>query len=148
MKLTGLCKNLRPGKCLELAKSRNLRQIGIFVGVCVILSPLIIYCLIQIINAYRLYRMNQDSLDELAPSKQLGVSIMDRSNDNADDYETNVNDEQLIDEYESITKTIQQSFSGYKDYNKRIENYYKERQLEGKPDMMDPSVLNRNNDDW
>ena len=85
-------------------------------------------------------------MDAAAPSKDLNVSLMDKSND--DETQQIVDEEQLIDEYESITKTIQQSFAGYKDYNMRLSNYYKERQLEGTPDQMDPSVLTRENDDW
>lgn len=150
MKLTGLCANLKPEKCLKLAKQRNLKQFGIFVAICLIFSPLIIYCLIQIINAYSLYRANVDEIENATPDKEMmNNNLFDASNDNADDDNPSGPEEPpLTDEYDLLTKAIQNSFAGYKDYNAKMENFYKDRQLEGKPDKLDETVLNPENDDW
>lgn len=145
-KLTGLCKNLKPGKCLQLAKTRNLKDLGIFAGVCLVLSPLIIYSLIQIISAYMLYRANKQSFENSIQKQQSDVSLLDKSNDNVDPKTQEGH--QLIDEYADITKTIQNSFAGYKEYNAKMQSYYKDRQLEGIPDIIDQSILSPDNDDW
>jgi len=90
-----------------------------------------------------------EEIDNTTVEKEMNANLFDVSNDNVDDdYKKQTEDQPLSDEYDTITKTIQNSFVGYKDYNTKMKNYYKDRQLEGKPDIIDETILNPENDDW
>ena len=96
-------------------------------------------------NAYSLYRSNIKEIENATPEKEMNANLFDESNDNVEDI---IEEEPLTDEYETLTKAIQNSFAGYKDYNKKMENFYKDRQLDGTPDKLDETILNPDNDDW
>lgn len=149
--MQGLCETKNINQCLNIAIKRSYWKLGIFLVCLLILSPILIYCLYQIINAYRIYKAQEDAVTKENPQQKLAghFSILDASNDNNDDpVEKLASNTVLPDEYTSFTKAIQDSFSSYKDYNTTITNYYKKTRHEDPPDLMDPNVLISENDDW
>ena len=149
MALIGLCSELTSLKCVRLAKSKNLKRILFFVIVLLSIGPLTIYSLVQIYNAIKNYISNKKALGGGAGAGGYAVnvsSVFDSSND--DDNYIPPPDKPLIDEYDLITKTIQNSFINYKKYNDKMISYYKDRGIPGSPDIIDPTVLDKKNDNW
>jgi len=83
-------------------------------------------------------------MDNNKPAPQQ--PLLDPSNDN--NVVVKVKEESMED-YDTITKTIQSSFASYSNYNLTMNNYYKNT-FSGRsnPDPIDVSVLNPDNDDW
>jgi len=118
--------------------------------VCIIIIlPISIYCLYQIVNAYALYKSQVKALDENKPKNVLAqrLNLLNAENDN-NEKETSVEDETPQDEFNVITEAIQNSFSGYKDYNAKLTSYYKNVRKEDPTGLLDPNALNPENDDW
>jgi len=138
-------------KCLAFARSRSLGKIGIFAAFAIILAPMVIYCLIQMLTAYSMYRQQVKAIDDNKPKNKMvaHLSLLSPTNDNNDPSIT-MQEADLTppDEFGVITQAIQNSFAGYKDYNTTMTNYYQNVRKESPPDLMDSSVLTPEGDDW
>ena len=71
----------------------------------------------------------------------------DSSNDNYVQIATDVQDA-LEDDYDLYTKSIQDSFKGYKAYNEKMTSFYNNVKKTDPPDLMTPAILLPQNDNW
>lgn len=160
--LTGLCDEISLKECLEISKSRSINKLIIFFVCACIIVPLAVYFFIQIRNIYNLYKVQQENESKLKlasiistpdiglgikSSSLLGSSVLSSDNDNYEASGKNTVDTSLVDEHDQISKTIQKSFDGYKEYNNILEKYYSEKKQVA-PNIIDKSVLSANNDNW
>jgi len=147
MALSGICQGVHTTNmlgCLQKVKKRALTKLATWLVCAAVLVPICLYALYSIYLAYSMYKSQQDSMDNNKPAPQQ--PLLDPSNDN--NVVVKVKEESMED-YDTITKTIQSSFASYSNYNLTMNNYYKNT-FSGRsnPDPIDVSVLNPDNDDW
>lgn len=111
----------------------------------------IIWCIYKIVIVILRWRKRinaralttQSKLSPMSPSNPLN----DPTNDN-EVYTGGQAPQTLPDDYVVYTEAIQNSFKGYADYNQKLTAYYNNVKESPPPDLMDPSVLKPENDDW
>ena len=92
-----------------------------------------------------MYRTNNASMKVQKPTG--ASSLFDSSNDNYEVVEE-VDPENMIDQYSTITNTMNKSYNAYSDYNKKVKTYYANNNLTSDPDIIDKKILDANFDNW
>ena len=131
---------------------RNVTIETIFTSTLLLIIILfIIWCIYRIVIVILRWRKRinaralttQSKLSPMSPSNPLN----DPTNDN-EVYTGGQAPQTLPDDYVVYTEAIQNSFKGYADYNQKLTAYYNNVKESPPPDLMDPSVLKPENDDW
>lgn len=98
----------------------------------------------RVVNA-RIHTSNRPASNNM-PLTSSSNPLVNPLNDNYDDAPTDTTI--LPDAYATFTKAIQDSFSGYKQYNEKMTTFYNNVKKSAPPDLMTPDVLLPANDNW
>lgn len=131
--------------CLIIAKRGLKKKIMIFMIFILLLLPIIIYCIFKILQALSKYIQEVRRNKEQESEKGL---LHDKTNDNELYVKIPKKPDTYNDEYDAITKTIQNSFIEYQDYNKKLSNYHYDIKKQDPPNLMNHNVLKSDNDNW
>lgn len=122
-------------------QSRNLFLIGGII--CLAIIYLMSWCVYQM---YKLVKNWYDGNKKIDTVKVTSNPISDASNDN-ESYMPPASDQE-DDQYDTITKSIKDSFQSFKSYNEKLANYYTHVKNSPPPDTIDKGVLLPSNDNW
>ena len=116
----------------------------------IIVTLFITWCIYQIVTIvwrwYKMIKKTQQHNNKSSPTSPSNP-LNDPNNDN-EVHTSGLDVSTLPDAYAQMTKAIQDSFSGYANYNQKMTAYYNNVKDSAPPDLMDPSVLLPSNDDW
>jgi hypothetical protein len=140
-------------KQVNMGISIDTKYILIFLVLGSLILGLVAYCVYNMAKLINGHSKQKKQIREAASPINTGEGanpLLDPINDNElpaiKDAEQLRLEEQ--DEFEKITKTIQDSFAQYKTYNEKLDAYYKDVKKEASPDVLDQSILKASNDNW
>lgn len=125
-------------------------NLGMTVPILLALLAAIIYAIYEIITIFikhkKLRRRNKDEVNKRYSTGKNQLLIKEYD-DEVYKKRLQETEKEPIDDYNTITKTIQNSFKVYSDYNTRMNNFFKSRKEEV-PDIIDITSLRPENDNY
>lgn len=133
-----------------ISKTRTLFIIG---GViCLAILSFIGWCIYQLYSLIKNWFDGNKKADAAAAKASSSLSMFNIGNatNSSNDNETYLPpaNNQADDQYDTISKSIKDSFSQYKTYNEKLASYYTNVKNAPPPDTIDKGVLLPSNDDW
>ena len=117
----------------------------------ILFSGLAAYAIYKLSIIYiKYYSIQKKTRQFKEEQRKVGINQMLLADGDNEQYGKNDENTQntLDDEYMRITKSIQDSFKSYQDYNQKIKQYYQDNRKTDAPDVIDASVLNPLNDNY
>lgn len=116
----------------------------------IIFGGIIAYCAYKIYEVVRFYIDRKQQFAEIK-RKAMGTNMLfDKDNDNEIMIDSTANEDvsKIQDDYSRISSSIEKSVSSYKEYNKKLSDYYKNTFSEEAPDKIDRSILSKHDDNY
>jgi hypothetical protein len=136
----------------ELSYAYRIFGLSVILGI--ILMGILLYCVLQIskVIIYHRTRLKEQRAKQQGAMQKLQGSnaVYDAKND--DEFYPPVKDAQdklsSKDDYQEFQDNINKEMSTYKDYNQKLQDYFKKKCDSDAPDQYDKRVLLPDNDEW
>lgn len=141
-------------KQVNMGISIDKKYVLVFLVLGSLIMGLILYCAYYLAKLASKYFTQKKQIREASSPINTGEGanpLLDPINDNEPPVTKDADQLRLEeqDEYEKISKTIQDTFAQYKTYNEKLDAYYKDVKKEASsPDVIDKSILKPSNDNW
>lgn len=134
--------------------SKNLqfstKMVLISAFMLIIFGGIMAYCIYKMVEVIRFYMQRRAAFEETKKKALSKNMYVDPRNDNEIRTSTSSSEDvsKQQDDYSKITTSIEKSVASYRDYNKKLADYYQNTFSEEAPDKIDRKILMSENDDY
>lgn len=151
----GLCQpNVLKGMIIEKI-SYSSKILGAFIFISIILTAMVFYCIVNLIRAFVFFQKRKEEKENkrkraLAQSSSTSALL---SNENDNEEYTNSQEDpkqhaEAQDDYYKFQDSINKSLSAYKNYNEKLQGFFKSTRSIDAPDQYDTRIFNKSDDNW
>ena len=140
--------------CFPIALEKIMKRLrmDIALGIAIALLPIavFIYVLWKLLATLRKWISDNNMYKSTVVNLHSGFgsfALLDASNDN-NEVKPDPKELNPTDDYDTITKTIKNTFATYQTYNTALSNHYNNVRQESAPDIIDHTSLLPENDNW